>query len=165
MKRKQLFIAAVAVATLATVMARSAGVSRPGEFPCPGKQPSALSDYPSVITIRGQELMMDGWVWQDSEPPGSTGATVRLHRGDTNVAVPRVSLVTAWVACGNKVRQFTPTGRIHRRYAGESVLEFALPDAPDWGPFTYDDFLVRLRDSTGRLFYLRAGRRFIAAGG
>lgn len=132
-------------------------------FPCPGRSPTALARHPRSLRLSGREIVMDGHVWQDSQPPGSNGATIRLYVRDSTLLLPSVRPIAAWVACGRSVRRFTPRLMKPRVDAGRFVEEYTLSAPPDWGPFAYDDFLVQLRDSSGHRHYLRSARSMIFA--
>jgi hypothetical protein len=141
---------------------------------CGGSSPTSPSDVsrdqlvsaPTRIVADGKTLTLTTSLWRDfmpiSPPDGKPLVAVLTIAADDGSAVPAtVTADTSWVILSSDVW----TAAVEQRSRAETApaYEVIARNGPKWGPDVTVDVVVRLTDSTGRTFLLRAAGQTIGA--
>jgi hypothetical protein len=127
---------------------------------------SELSSAPTRIVADGQSLTLAAFLWRDfmpiSPPEGKPlVAVLQIRTDDGSPASVRINADTSWVIHDTEVWSATVEER--PRAETTPVYEVVARNGPKWGPDIAVDVVVRLVDSTGRAFLLRAPQQTIRA--
>jgi hypothetical protein len=141
---------------------------------CGGSSPTSPSDVtrsqlaaaPTRIVADGKTLTMTTSLWRDfmpiSPPDGRPLVAVLTIATDDGSPVPAtVTADTSWVLHSSAVW----TAAVEQRPRAETApaYEVIARNGPKWGPDVSVDVVVRLIDSGGRAFLLRAPSQTIGA--
>ena len=141
---------------------------------CGGSSPTAPSDVsrsqlasaPTRIVADGKTLALTTSLWRDfmpiSPPDGKPLVAVLTIVAEDGSAVPAtVTADTSWVIFSDQVW----SAAVEQRPRAETApaYEVIARNGPKWGPDVTVDVVVRLVDSTGRAFLLRAPGQTIGA--
>jgi hypothetical protein len=141
---------------------------------CGGSSPTSPSDVtrsqlaaaPTRIVADGKTLTLTTSLWRDfmpiSPPDGRPLAAVLTIAAEDGSPVPAtVTADTSWVIHGSEVW----TAAVEQRPRAETApaYEVIARNGPKWGPDVSVDVIVRLIDSSGRAFLLRAPAQPIGA--
>lgn len=121
-----------------------------------------LVTAPTTVTLAGQSVSIEPYLWRDfmpTSPPDGKPliAAVRIRAAGAALS----STVTAdsiWVISESSAW----ASRAMQEIARSEVLEVIARNGPKWGPGARVDVVVRLRDQTGRVVYVRAADQLIA---
>jgi hypothetical protein len=141
---------------------------------CGGSTPTSPSDIP-VSELRsaptrtiadGKSLSIAASLWRDfmpiSPPDGRPlGGVLRIATDDGSPVPASVTADTSWVIHNAEVWSTTVEQRSRAETA--PIYELVVRNGPKWGPDVAVDVVVRLRDSAGRVFLLRAAGQRIGA--
>ena len=126
---------------------------------------SELVTAPTSGTIAGQNVSVEPYLWRAfmpvSPPDGKPLVAIVRVRAAGAALSSTVTADSIWVisessAWGSRAVQEKP-----RTDTGD-VLEVIARDGPKWGPGTRVDVVVRLRDNTGRVIFVRASDHLIS---
>jgi hypothetical protein len=141
---------------------------------CGGSSPTSPSDVtrsqlaaaPTRIVADGKTLTLTTSLWRDfmpiSPPDGRPLAAVLTIAAEDGSPVPAtVTADTSWVIHSSEVW----TAAVEQRPRAETApaYEVIARNGPKWGPDVSVDVVVRLIDSSGRAFLLRAPAQPIGA--
>lgn len=142
---------------------------------CAGQTPTSPSDHqpmselvsaPTRIVADGKTLTLATSLWRDfmpiSPPDGRPLIALLRISTDDGSPVPRsITADTSWVIHDGEVW----SAKVEQRPRAESapIYEVIARNGPKWGPGVAVDVVVRLVDSQGRAFLLRAPGQTIGA--
>lgn len=141
---------------------------------CAGSSPTAPSDVtrsqlisaPPRIVADGKTLTLTSSLWRDfmpiSPPDGKPlVAVLTIATADGSPVPATVTADTSWVIHSSDVW----SAAVEQRPRAETApaYEVIARNGPKWGPDVTVDVVVRLVDSTGRSFLLRAPGQTIGA--
>lgn len=127
--------------------------------------PDTLATAPERVTILGRDYTLETYLWRDFMPgpsPARRGliALVWLTAADGRPVDHRLVLDGLWLVRGGEVvpMQFSDEvryGEPRRRHQLERIAR----DGPRWPTGIEVDVIVRVRDATGRSYWLKAKRQ------
>jgi hypothetical protein len=144
----------VALGCLAFITACGSAPTSPSDLPT-----STLSSAPTRVVADGQGLTLTAFLSRDfmpiSPPDGKPlGGVLRIKTDDRSPVPASVSVDTSWVIHDTDVWSTTVEQRPRVETAPD--YEVIARNGPKWGPNVTVDVVVRLRDSNGHMFLLRA---------
>lgn len=146
----------------------------PALLACGGATPASPSDVPLAdlssaptrVTAEGRDLTLAAELWRDFmpiSPPGGRplAAALRISTADGSPVPAGIKVETSWVIHEGEVWSAT----VEQRPRGETepFYEVVARNGPKWGPGVEAVAVVRLADSSGRSFLLRAPPKTILA--
>jgi len=144
----------LALGCLAFIVGCGSTPASPSDLPT-----SKLSSAPTRIVADGQALTLTAFLSRDfmpiSPPDGKPlGGVLRIQTDDRSPVPASVRADTSWVIYDTEVWSTTVEQRARVETAPN--YEVIARNGPKWGPDVTVDVVVRLRDSNGRVFLLRA---------
>ena len=151
----------LAAACFATIVGCGGTPSSPTEIPT-----SQLLSAPTRIFTDGKTLTLATFLWRDFMPPAPADGrplqgVLRIVTHDGSAVGTAVAMDTSWVIYNAEVGAAAVEPRPRAETA--SHLEVVVRNGPKWGPDVTVDVVVRLRDSAGSMFLLRAANQTIGA--
>jgi len=133
----------------------------PSEIPV-----SELRSAPTRTIADGKSLSIAASLWRDfmpiSPPDGHPlGGVLKIATDDGSPVPAGITADTSWVIHNADVWSTTVEQRSRAETA--PIYELVVRNGPKWGPHVAVDVVVRLRDSAGRVFLLRAAGQSIGA--
>jgi hypothetical protein len=140
---------------------------------CGGSTPTSPSDIttskllsaPTHVVADGKGLTLAAFLWRDfmpiSPPDGKALVAVLSIRTDDGSPVPAaITVDTSWTILNMEVW----SAAVEQRPRAETapIYQVIARNGPKWGPNVAVDVVVRLADSRGRAFLLRAPGQTIA---
>ncbi len=127
---------------------------------------SRLLSAPTRIVADGKTLTLAAFVWRDFMPPAPAvgrplQGVLRIATDDGSPVAATVAVDTSWVIHNAEV--WAATVEQQPRADTAPHFEVVVRDGPQWGPNVTVDVVVRLRDSAGSQFLLRAAGQKIGA--
>lgn len=129
---------------------------------------SELRASPEVLTVGGKDIVLTTSMWRDFMPvaPPDGRALIAIFyisTADSSAFPEGMTSDAAFVIYGDEVWATYYTGE-HQEYDQRPyrIVEVAR-DGPKWGPNVHVDAVVRLRDSSGNTFLLRAADQVIGS--
>ena len=127
---------------------------------------SRLSSAPTRIVVDGKTLTLAAFLGRDfmpiSPPDGQPlGGTLRIQTDDGSPVPATVTADTSWVIYNTEV--WSTTVEQWPRESSAPNYQVVVRNGPKWGPNVTVDVVVRLRDSAGSVFLLRAADQRIGA--
>jgi len=127
-----------------------------------------LSSAPEEIVISGRAYTLETYLYRDfmpvSPPDGRPlTAIIRVTAVDRNPFPATLEADRIWVIYGGDIWETKlPAGSGSGDPTRQHQLEKVAHDGPKWGPGIYVDVVVRLRESNGKDYLLRASNQYIA---
>ena len=126
-----------------------------------------LQAAPDTLVLDQQRLILQCYLWRDfmpNSPPSGKPlrAALTILPADSGSISRPTAVVKMWVLNGDSIWSALPepAGRLPVSFP-LSRLEYRAGGGPRWGPGFPVTVVIRVRDSAGRHYLLRAGNQFI----
>lgn len=129
---------------------------------------SQLRSAPEVVTASRGDLVLSTSIWRDLMPIAPPDgrpliAIFYISTADSSVFPEGVTSDAAFVINGDEVWATYYTGEDQEYDQAPYLLVEVARDGPKWGPNVNVDAVVRLRDSSGNTYFLRAPNQLIGS--
>ena len=123
-----------------------------------------LLTAPTTGTLDGQSVIIEPYLWRDFQPTSPPDgkpliAVVRVRASGTSLSAT-ITADSIWVISESSAWASRAVQEQTRSATGD-LLEVIARNGPKWGPGASVDVVVRLRDQTGRVIYVRAADQLI----
>jgi hypothetical protein len=127
-----------------------------------------LTAAPEAIVVGGRAYTLETYLYRDfmpiSPPDGRPLTTVIWVTAEDRKPFPaKLDADRIWVVNGGEIWEAKlSAGSSSGDPARQHQLEKVAQNGPKWGPGIYVDVVVRLRESNGKDYLLRASNQYIA---
>jgi hypothetical protein len=130
----------------------------------PSEAVADVTTAPTHVAAGGQTITLTASIWRDFMPPtppdGRPLIAVLQVKTESGAAVPAgVIADKAWIISGQDIWSTLVNERPRAETA--PFYEVVVRDGPKWGPGIAVDVVVRLTETSGRAFLLRAPNQVI----